>query len=84
MLGIASTGCISGACIYGHLLTAGSLALQVLPGSGKLFEHDGFLARASSDELASINMLGGFSELCRLLEERCAQAAACYCPASVA
>jgi hypothetical protein len=48
---------------------------QVLPGSDKLFEHDSVMASADSKQLNSINVLGGFSEYCRLIEERCVQPA---------
>ena len=44
--------------------------MQLLPGSDKLFEHDSAMASSDSRQLNSINVLGGFSEYCRLIEER--------------
>ena len=52
-------------------LPAIPFARQVLPGSVKLFEHDSVMASADSKQLNSINVLGSFSEYCRLIEERC-------------
>jgi hypothetical protein len=54
-------------------LPAIPFARQVLPGSDKLFEHDSVMASADSKQLNSINVLGSFSEYCRLIEERDAQ-----------
>lgn len=44
--------------------------LQVLPGSTKLFEHEGALAAADFAALSSINPLGGFGKLCDLLDAK--------------
>lgn len=43
---------------------------QVLPGNSRIFDHDNSLSTANIREPDSINKLGGFGELCRMLEER--------------
>lgn len=46
------------------------IAMQVLPGSDCLFEHDSSIAAANPKQLNSINLLGGFNRYCELLEEK--------------
>ncbi|KAL4442450.1 hypothetical protein ABPG77_005034 [Micractinium sp. CCAP 211/92] len=42
----------------------------VLPGSERLFEHDSALAAVNSNQLNSINALGGFNKYCTLIEKK--------------
>lgn len=45
-------------------------AMQVLPGSSQLFEHDSLLTGGNLKQLNSIKPLGGFNQYCKLLEEK--------------